>query len=108
MWNALAYKAIKLVCLNFFDNTQLFLGGPSNCTSSTDVHAQMQPMLNYWEAALHATGGALAHEKSHWCLVDFKWENGKCAIATSPTCLVTSPFPMALTVPHPHSPLGSH
>jgi hypothetical protein len=77
MWNALAYEAIKLVCLNFVDDTQLFHGGPTNYTSGANVFAQMQPMLNYWEAALCATGGALAHDKSYWSLIDFKWENGK-------------------------------
>ena len=45
MWNALAYEAIKLVCLNFVDDTQLFHGGPTNYTSGADVFAPMQPIV---------------------------------------------------------------
>jgi hypothetical protein len=63
IWSALTYEAIKLVCSNFVDDTQLFHGGPNNYTLGWDVYRQMQPMLDYLEAALRATGGALAHEK---------------------------------------------
>jgi hypothetical protein len=52
MWSAFTYEAIKLVCSNFVDDTQLFQGGPNNCSSGRDVYHQMQPMLDYWEAAL--------------------------------------------------------
>ena len=58
MWSALTYEAIKLICSNFVDDTKLFQGGPNNYTSGRDVYRQMQPMLDYWEATLRATGGA--------------------------------------------------
>ena len=74
MWSALTYEAIKLICSNFVDDTKLFQGGPNNYTSGRDVYRRMQPMLDYWEAALRATGGALAHEKSYWTLIDFRWD----------------------------------
>jgi hypothetical protein len=44
--SALAYEAIKQAYLNFADNTQLYHGGPTNCTSGSDLFCQMQPMLN--------------------------------------------------------------
>jgi hypothetical protein len=47
MWNALAYEAIKLVCLNFVNATQLFQGAPSDYKSGAEVYYQMQPMLNH-------------------------------------------------------------
>ncbi len=34
---------------------------------------ELQRALDLWEGGLHATGGALVPEKSHWYLVDFRW-----------------------------------
>jgi hypothetical protein len=57
----------------------------------------MQPMLNYWEAALHAMGGALAHEKSYWSLVDFKWENDKWRYCNQSDMCYRAYFPRLLS-----------
>ena len=35
--------------------------------------AQMQQSLDLWEGILTATGGSLCHNKSCWCLVDYKF-----------------------------------
>jgi hypothetical protein len=43
MWNALAYEAIKLVCLYFVDDTQLFQGGPTNHPSRADITIKCSP-----------------------------------------------------------------
>jgi hypothetical protein len=34
---------------------------------------ELQRALDLWEGGLHATGGAIVPEKSHWYLVDFHW-----------------------------------
>jgi hypothetical protein len=33
--------------------------------------------LNAWQGGLHASGGAIVPEKSHWYWIDFNWQNGK-------------------------------
>ena len=76
LWSAISREAIRLVCFNFVDDSSLMLGGPTNYTSGRDIYNRMQPMLDLWESALRATGGAVAHEKSYWHLVDFYWKDG--------------------------------
>ena len=73
MWSAICAEAIKMVCVNFVDDQTLAHGGPTNFTSGEAVFADAQAMLDYWEAALRATGGAVAHDKSYWYLIDFHW-----------------------------------
>jgi hypothetical protein len=36
----------------------------------------MQQALDLWEGGIRATGGAIVPEKSHWDLIDFKWQRG--------------------------------
>ena len=57
MWSAISGAVIKLVVLNFVDDTTLMCGGPTNYTSGRAIYNRMQPMLDYWESALRATGG---------------------------------------------------
>ena len=42
----------------------------------------MQRSLDHWEGGIRATGGAIVPEKSHWYLIDFKWDQGNWHYAT--------------------------
>ena len=77
LWSAISKEAIRFVCFNFVDDATLTQGGPTNETSGEDILSNMQAVLNLWESALRATGGAIAHEKSYWHLIDFKYSDGR-------------------------------
>jgi hypothetical protein len=36
----------------------------------------MQQALDLWEGGIRATGGVIVSVKSHWYLIDFKWQQG--------------------------------
>ena len=59
----------------FVDDTDLVSSTylPSTLDS---VYAGIQHSLNAWRSGIHASGGAIVPEKSHWYLIDFKWTNG--------------------------------
>ena len=73
VWSAITRAVIKFICINFIDDGSLFLGGPSNTTPGSEVYNRMQTLLDMWESALRATGGAVAFDKSYWYLIDFHW-----------------------------------
>ena len=57
---------------------------PASPDASHDQLIQeAQKALTSWENILTATGGALALEKSHWCLVEAVWKAGRWSHATS-------------------------
>ena len=41
-------------------------------TTGAELYEGMQDVLDFWDGALRASGGAIAHDKSYWHLVDFK------------------------------------
>jgi hypothetical protein len=77
LWSAISQEAIKLACFQFVDDGTLIQGGPRPDSTGEEVYAGMQEVLNYWEGSLRATGGAIAHEKSYWHLIDFKLKSTK-------------------------------
>jgi hypothetical protein len=72
-WSAITREVIDLVCFSFVDDTDLIHSGHSVDTTGEQVFASMQSVLDHWEGALRATGGAVALDKSYWYLIDFKW-----------------------------------
>ena len=36
----------------------------------------MQVVIDHWESTLRTSGDAIAHDKSYWHLIDFRW-NGR-------------------------------
>ncbi len=74
-WSAISREVIDLVCFAFVDDTDLIQSGPDNETSGETVFATMQNVLDHWEGALRASGGALGPEKCYWTLIDWIWRN---------------------------------
>ncbi len=66
-------KNIRFVGYAFVDDTDLIQSTTNTITNGTDVVIELQRALDLWEGGLHATGGAIVPEKSHWYLVDFRW-----------------------------------
>ena len=55
---------------------------PAKQVRAHDIAKEMQDMVDIWEGGIQATGSAIVLEKSHWYLVDFKWENDTWRYAT--------------------------
>ena len=71
------------------DDTDVIHTGEAGM-SGEDLGAAMQQVVDHWEGGLRATGGALRVDKSFWCLIDFKWKNGKwqyCTLQDMPGAL---------------------
>jgi hypothetical protein len=66
----------------FVDDTDL-VAFPDHVTSAKEVAASMQEAVDAWEAGIRATGGAIVPEKSHWYLIDYRWQNGSWRYATT-------------------------
>lgn len=84
---AIAGEAIHFVAYSFVDNTDLVAGSLDREATGQKVAEDLQKALHMWERGLHATGGAIVPSKTHWYLVDFKWDNGKwayCSIEDAP------------------------
>jgi hypothetical protein len=73
---ALSQTLISMVCYAFVDDTNLIQSAENVNETGESVRTKMQIAVDRWEGGLRATGGALVPSKSHWYLVDFKW-NGK-------------------------------
>jgi hypothetical protein len=74
---ALSNTPIKFACYSFVDDTDLPQTAPDVNTSGLDTLPTIQAGVDMWEGGLRATGGALVPSKSHWYLIDFKWQNNK-------------------------------
>ena len=57
----------------FVDDTDLVVNDPSATASVSSVIDKLQTSINFWEASLRASGGALVPGKCHWYLVDYSW-----------------------------------
>jgi hypothetical protein len=66
-------KNIRFVGYAFVDDTDLIQSTTNTISNGTGVVMELQRALDLWEGGLHATGGAIVPEKSHWYLVDFHW-----------------------------------
>jgi hypothetical protein len=76
-WSLIRKCALTIVCFAFVDNTDLIHVQHDQSTPTHQVLAQAQWALSLWEQLIHATGGALAPEKSYWYLVEVKRTNRK-------------------------------
>ena len=72
---------LSFVGYAFVDDTDL-VTIPAKQVTPQEVAQEMQAMLDTWEGGIRATGGAIVPEKSHWYLVDFKWQNDVWRYAT--------------------------
>ena len=65
---------LSFVGYAFVDDTDL-VTIPAQQATFQEIAQEMQDMVDTWEGGIRATGGAIVPEKSHWYLVDFKWQN---------------------------------
>jgi hypothetical protein len=72
----LSHESVFYAAFSFVDDTDLLLTDAQKFTSAQEVAQAMQQALDHWEGVLRATGGALAPLKSHWYLIDFRWDAG--------------------------------
>ena len=62
-----------LVCFMFVDDAELQHTSRDVNETGEDQIAPMQASLDHWCGLVGCTGGAINPEKSHWCLIDYKW-----------------------------------
>jgi hypothetical protein len=77
VWTLIRQRAITLVCFAYVDDADLIHADEDRTTPTIQVLQRAQEALRLWEGLLHATGGALAPEKSYWYLVEVIRLNGK-------------------------------
>jgi len=70
-------REIRFVGYAFVDDTDLIRTAHDNINTGIEVVNELQRALDLWEGGLHATGGAIVPEKSHWYLVDFRWSGSE-------------------------------
>ena len=75
-WNAVTKEAVEFACFAYVDDTDLVHTKLTH-TSDESFLMQVQDAIDHWEGGLHASGGALAPEKSYWYWIDFQYERGK-------------------------------
>jgi hypothetical protein len=73
---AITGTTISFVGYAFVDDTDLCITGQNPNDTEADVALRMKQALDLWEGGIRATGGAIVPEKSHWYLIDFKWQQG--------------------------------
>ena len=76
-WSVIKQRAIHIVCFAFVDDTDIIHANDDPQIDTATVIAEAQQGLSLWSDMLHATGGALAPEKSYWYLIEIKRKNGK-------------------------------
>ncbi len=69
---AMSGDTIQFVGYAFVDDTDS-VQTAFHGDSIVEVIRKMQDAIDHWEGGIRATGGALVPVKSHWYLVDFKW-----------------------------------
>ena len=72
---------LSFVGYAFVDDTDL-VTIPDKQATAHDIAKEMQDMVDMWEGGIRAMVGAIVPEKSHWYLVNFKWENDTWRYAT--------------------------
>ena len=76
MRTPISHEEFDFVCYTFVDDTDL-VHSPSPPLPWDQLCEEMQSVLDHWDGGLHASGGALVPQKSHWYLVSFAWKNDK-------------------------------
>jgi hypothetical protein len=77
VWTLIRQRAIALVGFAFVDDTDLIHADHNRMKPTRQLIEEAQEALALWEGLLHATGGALAPEKSYWYLVEVTRTAGK-------------------------------
>jgi hypothetical protein len=76
-WTLIRQRAITLACFAYVDDADLIHAENDRRRTTRQMMERAQEALKLWEGMLHATGGALAPEKSYWYLVEVIRSNGK-------------------------------
>ena len=73
---AINREEVRLMGFAFVDDFDLVTSarGDPTMTAEAEATLRMQKAFDTWIGQLHATGGAVVAEKSHWTLVAFKWD----------------------------------
>ncbi|MGL5936571.1 MAG: endonuclease/exonuclease/phosphatase family protein [Cetobacterium sp.] len=77
VWTLIRQRAVEIVGFAFVDDTDLIHAAHDRKTPTQRTLQEAQAALSLWENMLHATGGALAPEKSYWYLVEVARKKGK-------------------------------
>jgi hypothetical protein len=77
VWTLIRQRAITLACFAYVDDADLIHAEADRKVPTQQVLQRAQEALKLWEELLHATGGALAPEKSFWYLIEVIRFKGK-------------------------------
>jgi hypothetical protein len=77
VWTLICQRAVEIVGFAFVDDTDLIHANQDRKITTQRTLQEAQKALLLWENLLHATGGALAPEKSYWYLVEVVRKQGK-------------------------------
>ena len=66
----------NFVCFAYVDDTDLVHSWRDG-SNEAEFLAEVQRVIDTWQGGLHATGGALAPEKSYWYWIGFRWHRGQ-------------------------------
>ena len=75
--SAISCSLIWFVGFAFVNDTDVLHVARNENQTGEHVLKEMQDVVDHWEGGLQATGGKLRADKSFWCLIDFKWTQGK-------------------------------
>ena len=95
-------SAFIFVGYAFVDDTDIVVNDPSPSATPESVTLKLQQSINFWEATLRASGGALAPAKCHWYLIDYRWQGNQWFIVppsdSQATITVRSPSGRRVTI----------
>jgi hypothetical protein len=77
VWTLIQQRAIAIVGFAFMEDTDLIHTDHDRKKLTQQLLVEAQEALALWEGLLHATGGAIAPQKSYWYLVEVIRSNGK-------------------------------
>ena len=80
--SAIYKRLVEYVGFSFVDDFDQAQSAQFENETMDSIASNMQDAVNLWEGAIWVSGGALAPEKSHWYAIDFRWNEGKCRLAT--------------------------
>jgi len=76
-WTLISKRAVTLTSFAFVDDTDLIHAETAHDASTEDLLISAHDALAACEGLIASTGGALAPEKSCWCLLDMVRRNGR-------------------------------
>jgi hypothetical protein len=72
--SAITKKKTDLPAVAYVDDTDLYYAATDTATRGEDLLPTIQKFLTLYQGLLRATGGELKPSKSHWYLIDWKWD----------------------------------